>query len=277
MNFELEKERTLELLADRAIAGLDQADRKELETLERKFPEFSSDEFELAAAAFSLNSLEMEEQLPPGLRAKLDADAASFWSTASEPETEKAPIVNVVYEKPAFSLSQWLGWGVAAIACTALVFNIWVTRVAQPEDVAQEQPAQNEVQKEPTVREKFGQFMASAKDAVKTTWSSPTVDGSVSGEVVWSDSEQKGYMTFKGLDVNDTSKETNQLWIFDETQDDKTPIDGGVFDVDANGEVVVPIDAKLNVRNPKMFAVTVEKPGGVVVSKREKIVALAKV
>ena len=95
--------------------------------------------------------------------------------------------------------------------------------------------------------------------------------------MVWSDDKQSGYMTFKGLEANDVSKEQYQLWIFDETQDEATPIDGGVFDVSSDGEVTVPIDAKLEVKKPKLFAVTVEKPGGVVVSKREKIVAIGKV
>jgi anti-sigma-K factor RskA len=99
----------------------------------------------------------------------------------------------------------------------------------------------------------------------------------VGGDVVWSDEKQAGYMRLRGLPVNDKSKETYQLWIFDKTQDKATPIDGGTFDVDKEGEVVIPIDAKLKALGPELFAITIEKPGGVVVSKREKIAALAKV
>jgi hypothetical protein len=84
-------------------------------------------------------------------------------------------------------------------------------------------------------------------------------------------------MRFQGLPANDKRIATYQLWIFDETQDEKTPIDGGTFDISDSGEVIIPINAKLRARNPKLFAVTVEKPGGVVVSKREKVAALAKV
>jgi hypothetical protein len=47
--------------------------------------------------------------------------------------------------------------------------------------------------------------------------------------------------------------------------------------VTKEGEVVIPINAKLQVRKPKMFAVTAEKPGGVVVSKQGKVMAIAKV
>jgi hypothetical protein len=53
-----------------------------------------------------------------------------------------------------------------------------------------------------------------------------------------------------------------------------------VFDVagtDADGEVCVPIDARLPIGKPTLFAITVEKPGGVVVSKRDRLPLLAKV
>ena len=58
-------------------------------------------------------------------------------------------------------------------------------------------------------------------------------------------------------------------------RDQAFPVDGGVFDVNSNGEVVVAITPKLRVNDLGMFAVTVEKPGGVVVSKRERIVVTA--
>ena len=75
-----------------------------------------------------------------------------------------------------------------------------------------------------------------------------------------------GYMQFSGLQSNDPRVEQYQLWIFDGTRDDAHPVDGGVFDINQNGEVIVPIHAKLPVAHPTAFAVTLEKPGGVVVS-----------
>jgi hypothetical protein len=56
---------------------------------------------------------------------------------------------------------------------------------------------------------------------------------------------------------------------------DPAPVDGGVFDVTSAGEVIVPISAKLPVSGAVLFAATVEAPGGVVVSKRERIVVTA--
>ena len=85
-------------------------------------------------------------------------------------------------------------------------------------------------------------------------------------------------MRFHGLAANDPTKSQYQLSIFDPSQSAKTPIDGGVFDIDpSTGDVIVPINAKLRVTGPTLFAVTVEKPGGVVVSKREHIVMVAAV
>ena len=96
--------------------------------------------------------------------------------------------------------------------------------------------------------------------------------------MVWSGSQQTGFMRFHGLAANDPTRSQYQLWIFDPSQSEKTPIDGGVFDVDAStGDVVVPITPKLRVTSPTLFAVTIEKPGGVVVSAREHIVVVADV
>jgi anti-sigma-K factor RskA len=83
-------------------------------------------------------------------------------------------------------------------------------------------------------------------------------------------------MVFRGLASNDASAEQYQLWIFDRNQSDAHPIDGGVFDVPAGvDEVIVPIDAKIDVSEAWQFAVTVEQPGGVVVSDRSRLPLLA--
>jgi hypothetical protein len=87
------------------------------------------------------------------------------------------------------------------------------------------------------------------------------------GAVVWSDQLQKGYLRLTGLPANDPKVAQYQLWIVDPSRS-KEPVDGGVFDVAVSptGEVIVPIDAKLPIDTPAAFAITREKPGGVVVS-----------
>ena len=70
----------------------------------------------------------------------------------------------------------------------------------------------------------------------------------VTGDIVWSDEKQAGYIRVKGLPKNDVNKNTYQLWIFEENQGTKTPIDGGTFDINSDGEVIIPIDPKLKAK-----------------------------
>jgi hypothetical protein len=166
--------------------------------------------------------------------------------------------------------------GMAAAAAVAVFF---VTRppVEKIKEVVVEVPAP--VTKEPTPVEARAALLQDAKDATTVAWSAtedPNAKGA-SGDVVWSSEKHTGFMRIAGLAVNDATQLQYQLWIFDADRPEATPVDGGVFDISVTGEVIVPIDAKISVGKPVLFAVTVEKPGGVVVSKRERIVLAAKV
>ena len=114
---------------------------------------------------------------------------------------------------------------------------------------------------------------------VRLAWTT-TADSSAlgaTGDVVWSARAQRGVMRIAGLQPNDRKRWVYQLWIFDKTRDQRYPVDGGVFDIPEGAhEVFVPIDARLPVGEAVMFAITVEPPGGVVVSTRERIALLAK-
>lgn len=279
------KKRMLELLADSATSDLSENEMLELKALEREFPDWKNDSsFEYAAASIGLLGVKAVEPMPRELRSKILADADQFFgdgeaSTSTSVDESSAPerqiVKEVVYEKQAFDLTRWLGWGLAAAACLALVANVWLTRPTD-DRVAKNDPPPVE-KKEKTSSEKRDALLASTSNLVKTNWASPDKTKELSGEIVWSDEKQEGYMTFKGLAANDKAKEAYQLWIFRDANLEPHPIDGGVFDVNESGEVIIPINAKLKVKSPKVFAVTVEKPGGTVVSDRTKIVALAKV
>ncbi len=122
--------------------------------------------------------------------------------------------------------------------------------------------------------------LASQRFVLQRNWA-PAGDPAgreVTGDVVWDARTQSGYLRFVGLRRNDPSGEQYQLWIFDGRRDDRYPIDGGVFDVRTVGEdVIVPIRAALPVGSPRAFAVTIERPGGVVVSDRSRVVVIARV
>jgi anti-sigma-K factor RskA len=131
-----------------------------------------------------------------------------------------------------------------------------------------------------TLAERRTALLANARALLKLDWTATKDPAALAaqGDVVWDNVTQTGYMRFAGLAPNDPAKQQYQLWIFDAERGDKYPVDGGVFDVPAGQtEVLVPISAKLKVIKPAMFAVTVERPGGVVVSGRERIVVLAQV
>jgi hypothetical protein len=268
------EERMLELLADQAIAGLDAGEQQELSALQSENPELVGDQsFDAAAAAFNLASIQETDEIPDSLLNKLREDATGFFGEEDEQEEDiESTVREVVFEKPTSYLAQWLGWAVAGFASIALAAILWVGGIPTSE-TAQTPPPET---KPPTAVEKRESLLAAAPEMMRLTWDSPDKDVTVSGDVVWNEEKQEGYMKFSGLPVNDRDKEAYQLWIFDEAQSDETPVDGGVFDITKEGEVIVPIDAKIAVTGAKMFAVTVERPGGVVVSKREKIVALAK-
>ena len=97
------------------------------------------------------------------------------------------------------------------------------------------------------------------------------------GEMVWAAGEQHGVMSLTGLAPNDPAESQYQLWIFDADRDERYPVDGGVFDVPVSGETVVPFAPRVPVGRATLFAVTVERPGGVVVSDRSRLPAVAKV
>ncbi len=279
------REILFDLLTKKAIYGLDESEQARLDNMGGPEAELEFRSLEITAAAINMAGLSSEEPLPESLFSKIAADAEQYFgATENKADSPWPPATSPVFtssdifsDSPRRSWSGWLGWAAAAAACIALVVNLWVTRVQPPETAKNLPPT--DVPKVMTPAELRESMMKSTAGLIKADWAAGNVKDitQLSGDVIWSDDKQAGYMRFKGLPVNDPAKETYQLWIFDKTQDKATPIDGGTFDVNSEGEVVIPINAKLKASGPEMFAITVEKPGGVVVSKREKLAAIAKV
>jgi anti-sigma-K factor RskA len=285
------KEKMLELLSEKAVFGLSEAELAELAELKKDFPELDDDSFELAAASIGMLNLDTNEQMPVHLREKIAAGAEQYFAarqqesaaaSAVESRTEKEEFQKTFAFAPKRSIWSWLGWLAAGAACLVLAFNIYTTRSELARSTQRINELESQIPK-PTPKlsaaQELEQFLAANRDVVRSEWGDfdPNKPMNVKGEIVWSSSAQKGYIRFTSIPVNDKTKEQYQLWIFDENQNPKTPIDGGVFDANQSGEVIVPIDAKIKVQKPTMFAVTAEKPGGVVVSPLEKVMAVAKV
>lgn len=277
---EEQKEQLFDLLAKKAIYGLDESEARELASFDAETTELEFRSLELTAAAIHLAGLEVEEPMPSFLRERI-LDSGEEFIRSRQPDSAWPPpqeSTEGAASSGVFgSWFGWTGWAAAALASIALAVNIWSTRL-QPIDVSKV-PSPAETPRPLTPNELREELLRSEANVYKASWGAGNVKefSNISGDIVWSEAKQTGYMRFRGLPVNDAEKTCYQLWIFDKSQDKATPIDGGVFNVQNEGEVVIPITAKLRALGPEMFAITIEKPGGVVVSKREKIAALAKI
>ncbi len=275
-------QRAFELLVDRDGGSLADPDVAQLALLMREHA-FVEGELEIAMAAAALVTMGDVEPMPASVMDRV-ATAAGLTPEPGQPvrtaDGGRRTAANVVPFPTRPSPLAWAGWVVAA-AAVILLAAAWILREPRPIAVVPPPPPPPTSAPVPPPAPSPGELrakMLARTDVVRASWvatKDPAAKGA-GGDVVWSPSEQKGYMRFSGLAANDPRKAQYQLWIFDKNQDAKTPVDGGVFDVDrATGDVIVPITAKLQVVDPTLFAVTVEKPGGVVVSKRERIVVTA--
>ena len=271
------QERLLDLLCKKASHGLTNEERTELQEIEKTIESsVDVDSLEMTAAAIAMSGVPASDTLPDHLKARILAQADDYFAAQNTAESPAIPTVREI-RRPSMPIWGWLGWAAAAAASLLLIVNIWNSKPAETA-VSNATPAPGTERLSPAqMRDRFMAAVPSS-EMVKAEWDKGNVPNlAISGDVVWSDKMQEGYLRFTNLPKNDTGVYTYQLWIFDENQDPKTPIDGGIFDVNAEGEIIVPITAKLRARGAKAFAITMEKPGGVMVSDRSKIVTLGSV
>jgi hypothetical protein len=276
-------EALLDLLIKQATEGLSPAEERMLEALDGEAASLARRDIERAAAAVTLAAKTDGEPLPPALAQKLAQQAdVHFAQSAATKMTDLGAVRAARDAPPARSASRSgaLGW-FAAAACLVLALLSWLRTPPSSEPLVQnvpETPLPPVVAPvvPPTPAEERAALMAKA-DSLKITLSAtkdPAASG-VSGDVVWDPQTQKGYFHFVGLASNDPKVHQYQIWIFDAGRDKRYPVDGGVFDVPADtNEIIIPIRAALAVLKPAAFAVTVEKPGGVVVSAKDHVVVL---
>ena len=201
------------------------------------------------------------ERLPRSLRRRLDrcaddwlAECAAGRGASYQPSARRAAV---------------LPWTLAAVATVLAVLGWW--------------PRLEEFEAGVAAAGGFEQWRAErARTRLLATpgaghWAWGGVSEMASGDVVWDGHAQRGFLRLHGFVPNDPKRAQYQLWIFDAARDDRYPVDGGVFDVPpGHDEIIVPMHPTLAVSRPVAFAITVERPGGVVVSGREKVVAFAK-
>lgn len=261
--------RLAELLAGEAAGQLDADERAELATLMAEAGDsIERDELEHAAAlaqlAFLKDDPDVPSSLPADVEARLMARAAE-WSASrgrtavSDLEAARRRRARADAVPPDSSRTRTTsgraGWYIAACLALALVLSLLSPQDTQPPAVL---AADFATQREALLRE---------TDVIVAPWTPSEQSGyeSVTGDVVWSGGRQEGFLRLTGLPPNEAASAQYQLWIVAPDRDTH-PVDGGIFDVGESGEVLVKIDAKLQVPEAAAFAITLEKPGGVVVS-----------
>lgn len=248
-----------ELCAGAALADLTLQEEFELAELAEELGTLPDADLEWLAAAAEVASVQSGngDPMPAGLAQRLDA-----WAVNTAPPPPSNVLQPDVSQWRAIVRSPLTGWAAAA---AVLIFSLLFS---QRDEVTQKSQALSPRQAESRLR-------TQATDLIERNFQGLGPYETAGGSVIWSDARQEGYMILEGIPANDRQTAQYQLWIVDPTRDE-APVDGGVFDIPADGSrVVVPITAKLQVTQPQAFLITLEKPGGVVKSKREIEVALA--
>jgi hypothetical protein len=287
-------EAMVDLLIKQVTEGLSPAEQRALDVLDSEIASAYARGLERAAAAITLAGSAPaggagEQPLPAGLAKALAQQAAEHFASVDKvgdlaaarlSKADRSRGSDTLEGRPNRYGSY--GW-FAAAACLVLAIFAWERSPSPPVVPVAEVPTPSPVTAPPlpepappTAAEERAALLAKS-DSLKIPLAAtkdPAAAG-MSGDVVWDPVTQRGFLHFAGLAANDPAVHQYQIWIFDAARDKRYPVDGGVFDVPANAaEVVIPIRATLMVRKPAAFAVTVEKPGGVVVSGREHVVAL---
>ena len=269
------QQRFEELEAGRILGDLTLEESQEWQKLSNTHGFTSDSSLELIAATLEIDAIQSQlEPLPESLATTLRQNIPqSVPSTQSPPVEQKtsAGIPPSVVPFPTWrrlASSPVLAWGAAALFAVLFIFS-FVTKNPNTNPGLADQPSKLSPA---DAREKL---LAQGEKLFQSEFQGQNQFKGMSGKVVWSDELQEGYMTLTDLPSNNPSESQYQLWIVDPDRD-ANPVDGGVFDIPAGqSTAVVPISNPLLVTNPQAFVITLEQPGGVVVSKQETVVALA--
>lgn len=257
-------ERFEELEAGRILGDLSNEEMAEWQNLSDAHGLKKDFSLELAAAAIQTDFIQshadpLPADLAKSLRQTLPRQTPPPKIT---PSVENPKIWQRIFRSPQAA------WGIAAVFAVLLAISF----IGGNSDSG----TSSHLSANPSPKEALERLRGKAGDLIESEFGGTESYGPMSGNVVWSDEMQEGYMTLTDLPANDPSKKQYQLWIIDPARDEN-PVDGGVFDIPSGESTsIIPIRNPLFVTKPQAFVITLEQPGGVVVSKQEVVVALAK-
>ncbi|VTR99824.1 anti-sigma factor [Tuwongella immobilis] len=259
------RERLHELLADRAVFGLSIDDERELQELLRIFPDVDADEWDRLAAQVDLATCgEDLPALPPSLVDRVQARIPAQVSVSRKGN-----------HRSRLQTRELLAWLIAA-ACFLVAVYSWTAPKSEPpipvpgndrSPIAVRDSGESPAPSVsvPSLAQQMDELLASSDGIlhVRLSESVSANDLTVSGEIVWSRTEQRGFLRLKGLPTNDPTKSQYQLWIVEDSMLRSETVNAGVFDVEQqNRELIVPIRADHLVQQPNTFVISIEPPGG---------------
>ena len=256
-----------EILAEIAVLGDGALTDDERIAVEPWSNEIS--EFEMIAAQLIEQQTSNAEDMPADFTESLVRDLEDQIVTQGPSNAVGLATSELKQNDTTSSSGLWMWAAVAAALVVGVVVGrVWPTN--GPELVDTDPP---------TLEQQFASLKADSRTQVYQ-WSAqedPSSEGA-SGEVYWNEDLDEGFMTFDGFAANDPRVEQYQLWVFDEARSAEIPVDGGVFDVaSVEGTALVKINTNLSITKATLFAITVEKPGGVMKSDRSRLPLLAEV
>ena len=257
---EKKQERLIDLLALKSTQKLSIDEQRELNNLLDLYPEYTEDYFheitELAQVSFYTQDNFNNEALPKQMRKRI--------LHAYKTELGQSTLMDFInhYMRVFFYKPQY-AWTLTVLMMIGLSFSMIEFRNYDAN--FRYLPLKRAV------------LENTAKDMIQFPWHSrSTAIESISGDIIWTDQGQKGFIKITGLPMNDPIQNQYQVWILDPLKYEQ-PVDGGVFDVTQTDKpVIIPINPKLPISKAVAFAITLEQPGGVVVSSQPLLLTAPK-
>jgi hypothetical protein len=261
MSEEQRRAREAELRADHALGAVDASDRAELGALAR---ERQDESYDLAAAAAALAfGIRATTPLPEHLAKKVMAGADAYLDANLDPAAPRAdagsisksttaagaqvivmPLASGEERRERVDYARWGGW-VAAAACLVIA----VMQGIAPRGSAAGNPAQS-----------TRVALVAGSDASGTV---------ASGELAWVASDERGTLRVRGLAPSAPGEEY-EAWIVDSTRDGEVAVPLGHFAA-GGSETVLDVRSPVQIAAARRLVVTVERAGGVLVSKRSRV------
>ena len=249
-------DKLLDLLAMRSLTPLSHTEEMEMNHLLDEFPEYTPDFFESTVATADASFYMHDKNNLSGMPGSVKNNILNKFKSE-----QKESIALKIFKN--FFNAPRMAWALTCLL--AIGTSISMIEFRNYETNYRNLPMKKAV------------LEFSSDDLIEYNWFAQSDEFcDCSGNVIWSDDGQRGFITLAGLPMNDPTQNQYQIWIVDPNMH-ANPVDGGVFDiVTGDAPTIIPINPKLPIGKAKGFAITLEQPGGVVISEQSLILTAPK-